>query len=231
MAPFFSTISISHPHFKGPLDLLVHLAQKKELSLLHFTLFDLFLSSRSLIDLIDEGGGFLEDFCHLILLKSRELLPFEEDDEEVIEPRPEEMMEHLLAYCEFKQVALELDSRYLEDQKRFFCRNVDKPLSERKGLGVEHLSLEDLQSLFQKIIDQKIDTMPDVTGDVLSVTEGIQWIKERGEKENPFLLVPFLEEISSKQALIVTFLALLEEMKLGGLFVRGSPPEVYCSFL
>ena len=85
-------LEIKIPLFEGPLDLLLHLIRKKEVSIAEVKLSELTSSYLSYIELmqsvnLDIAGEFLEIAATLILIKSRHLLPkpieeMEDEDEE-----------------------------------------------------------------------------------------------------------------------------------------------------
>ena len=111
-------LEIKIPLFEGPLDLLLHLIRKKEVSIAEVKLSELTSSYLSYIELmqsvnLDIAGEFLEIAATLILIKSRHLLPkpieeMEDEDEE----NPEEILRmRLLEYQRFKDAAFEISSR------------------------------------------------------------------------------------------------------------------------
>lgn len=110
-------LEIKIPLFEGPLDLLLHLIRKKEVSIAEVRLSELTASYLEYLEQLqsinlDLAGEFLEIAAMLILIKSRSLLPkspveiedFEEED-------PEEILRRrLLEYQHYKDAAFELSS-------------------------------------------------------------------------------------------------------------------------
>ncbi|HIO62134.1 MAG TPA: segregation/condensation protein A, partial [Deltaproteobacteria bacterium] len=110
-------LEIKIPLFEGPLDLLLHLIRKKEVSITEVRLSELTASYLEYLDKLqsinlDLAGEFLEIAAMLILIKSRSLLPKSPVDiEELEEEDPEEILRRrLLEYQHYKDAAFELSS-------------------------------------------------------------------------------------------------------------------------
>ena len=108
-------LEIKIPLFEGPLDLLLHLIRKKEVSIDEVRLSELTSSYLEYVDMmqtinLDLAGEFIEIATLLILIKSRYLLPKSpEDIEKVEEEDPEEILRRrLLEYQHYKDAAFEL---------------------------------------------------------------------------------------------------------------------------
>lgn len=217
MVNVFSEIHISRDFFEGPLDLLVHLVQKKEIPSDEFSLVELFKSCPLFWERVDQGAHFIELFTQLLVLKSRHLLPDNNEVGEVVDTTPKEAMEHLFTYCEIKQVALDLKGQW-ERSQQMFVRGTKPPLLEG-SLDMPSLSLEDLAEVFKKLAKKLPTNLPTIEKEKWQVLDGIRWIQGALGRQGSFALLPFLRGMSSTSAFLVTFLALLEMMKKGLCYV------------
>ena len=104
--------------FEGPLDLLLHLIKKNEVSISDIpiaTITEQYLATLDLMESLslDVAGEFLVMAATLIHIKSRMLLPAgadEPDEDEGIDPR-DELVRRLLEYQRFKEAAGQLEQR------------------------------------------------------------------------------------------------------------------------
>ena len=154
-------LEIKIPLFEGPLDLLLHLIRKKEVSIAEVKLSELTSSYLSYIELmqsvnLDIAGEFLEIAATLILIKSRHLLPkpieeMEDEDEE----NPEEILRmRLLEYQRFKDAAFEISSRDVLWRDIFTRPETEEFVSDQSEANpeFEDVSVFALMEAFQQVI-------------------------------------------------------------------------------
>lgn len=212
--------------FEGPLAFLLHLIQKSEINIQDVLIHDLttqYLDRiKELLSVsIDDGTEFISMTAHLLLIKSKRLLPKHENDEELEEDLDPsfEIIHKLLEYCYFKETAKDLAERE-EKQGVFFNRGaVEPPQETKKLLGIEHLSLVDLSTLFEKVLEKLASQKGKIEEEEWSVSDKIKGMRLLLKESKK---VPFHCLFSSKKEkpeLIVNFLALLELMKIGECFV------------
>lgn len=216
-------------NFEGTLDFLLHLVQKSEIDIYEVSLqqitaqyllkFHAHLATTSNVDSnVDRGAEFIATAASLLWLKSKMLLPKHEQlpqslEEEEIDPRFE-IIHYLLDYCRFKDAAKELSQRE-EHQSAFYVRGTDNPIEVKKHLGIEHLSLQDLALLFQQVVARcsvqsgLINEEEWLVGDKITLIRKLLCELKKIRFEILFSIDKCREE------LIVTFLAILELMKLG----------------
>lgn len=217
--------------FSGPMDLLLHLLRSEELdveSIPVATVCDRFLEYLEDLDRIDidAAGDFLVMASTLMRMKSRALLPAEdqilEDDE--LDPRFE-LVRQLIQYRRFKRVAELLEERR-ESASRRFPRGMHPERAEgvdREGaeLVLDGTGVELLFSAFAKLLrETRIGRQYVVTVDDTPITEHIARVEALvppGTRLDFRSLVP---RGASKAFLIGVFLALLELLKLGRIVVR-----------
>lgn len=206
-------------NFEGPLDFLWHLIQKSEIDICEINLQQ--ITDQYSLSGLDQGAEFVGTTASLLLLKSRSLLPQHEQsispENEELDPRFE-IIHQLLDYCRFKDTARLLMERE-KKQSSFYVRGVDGTHEVQKPLGIDHLTLEDLASLFQTIVSKAESKTGFIDEDIWRVSDKIFWLREELKiHRSTFFSALFSEELC-REELIVTFLAVLELMKLGELTV------------
>lgn len=213
-------------NFEGPLDFLLHLIQKNEIEITDISLRQIteqFLQQweSEQESHLDSGAEFVGAAASLIALKSKSLLPKHEQlqNPEDLEPDPRfEIIHQLLDYCRFKQAAKELAHRE-QQQSAFYFRGNDLPVDPRKNLGIEHLSLEDLADLFKQVMSKSIAQKGCVHDEAWKVSDKILHIRDLIKDLKDIIFSALFSPAMGRTELIVTFLAVLELMKLGELRV------------
>ncbi len=223
MSPFTVTL----PHFEGPLDLLLHLIERRELDVTTVslaTVTDEFLRTIRELEQADPDGiaDFLVVAAKLVLIKSRLLLPAPpaEADEETNEG--EELAQALEAYRRFKQVAVQLGEREAQGL-RSYARTAPTPELQPR-LDPKGLTLNDLFAALRTVLKEKepepanVDTV--VQPIRITVRQRITELTARLREGQPLEFTALLSAEPSRQEVIATFLALLELIKLGWVTVR-----------
>lgn len=215
--------SIKLPVFEGPLDLLLHLIKENKIDIYDIPIA---LITRQYLEYIgimkelnlDIAGEFLVMAATLIHIKSRMLLPVDEvlATEEQEDPRFE-LVQRLLEYQEFKEASLVLKER--EDEwSKIFSREVlkeDEDVQVEGELNLFDLSLFDLMGAFKKILDNAPAEVIEITRETLTVKDRISFMLERLENQDAVRFDDLFEGNMTRPHLIVTFIALLEILRLG----------------
>lgn len=210
-------------NFEGPLEFLLYLVQKNELDIHDVRLrkiTDQFISEMQ-DPQIDLGAEFVGTLASLLWLKSKMLLPKHEqigqEDEEGPDPHFD-VIHQLIDYCKFKEAGHALVVREKE-QNAYFSRGVSGDLEVKKPLGIEHLCLEDLASLFQDVIAKCEENKGHVQEENFRVSDKIRLLRKMLKQGQNILFQQVFTHQKCKEELIVTFLAILELMKLGEAYV------------
>lgn len=217
-----SSFVVTLDNFDGPLDFLLHLVQKNEIDIYEVMInkiIALYLSQEVARNDLDQGTDFISLAASLLLIKSKRLLPRQEQvpEEEAPDPRFD-MIHHLLDYCRFREIAKELEERE-QQQAGYFPRGA-QPLPEvQKGLGIEHISLDDLAKLFQEIFQRAASQKKTIHEEVWRVSDKIIYLRNLVRKQQKVEFAVLFSPDHCREELIVTFLAILELMKLGELSV------------
>jgi segregation and condensation protein A len=214
---------IKLPAFEGPLDLLLHLIRENKIDIYDIPIA--FITHRYLeyIKIMKEldleiAGEFLVMAATLIYIKSRMLLPPDEEaaDEQMDDPRLE-LVHRLLEYQTFKDGASILKDRE-EEWLKIFGRDpvsFDEEDGEPAELSLFDINIFDLLGAFRKILDTAPDEIITITREALTIKDKIALIIERIEYQESIRFEELFQADVTKQQLIVTFLALLEILRLG----------------
>ncbi len=208
--------------FEGPLDLLLYLIKKNDLDIYDIPISQITAEYLGYVELIkmfnlEAVGEFLVMAATLMQIKARMLLPREPlaGEEEEKDPRAE-LVTKLLEYQKFKGVAKVLESRELEQQK-IFSREEPQFTEDDYVLGA---SLFDLLESFRHVLQEAKEEVKEIIYQEIPLEEKIRYILEclKGKKYITFRQVFNPQE--GRLSLIVTFLALLELVRLKQVFAR-----------
>ncbi len=220
--------------FEGPLDLLLHLLEKNKVNIYDIPIVEItnqyldYVKKMQQQDL-DSVSNFLVMAATLLDIKSRMLLPKQETDEIEEDPRAE-LVQRLLEYKMYKSMAYELKDRQLGAQKVLYREKMlpkevefyEEPIDTE--YLVKDLSLEKMNSIFNSVMKSranKIDPIRSKFGRIekeeVSVEDKIIYVEEYAMNHSKFSFKKLLENQHSKMQTVVTFLAILELIKMGKL--------------
>ncbi|MCC6645885.1 MAG: segregation/condensation protein A [Polyangiaceae bacterium] len=230
---------VSLPQFEGPLDLLLHLIQTHELSILDIPMkfiTEKYLEYLSLMRAltIDLASEYLVMAAVLTHIKSKMLLPEApkgQDDaaeEEELDPR-EELVRRLLEYQKFKQAAAELQDRGTLGQDVF--TRPELPDDAPKEVGpLASFPVFQLLDAFSKLLERrKIKVSHEISFDKLTITDRIAQISELLQARGRLAFEDLFDEEMTRGDLVITFLSLLEmgKMRLVRLFQSDTYGGIY----
>ena len=219
--------------FEGPLDLLLHLIEKNKINIYDIPIAkitDQYLEyvSRMEEESLDVVSEFLVMAATLLDIKARMLLPREVSEEGEEEDPRAELVERLLEYKTYKYMSLELKDMEVDADKVFYKaptipREVEK-YEEPVDLDqlLDGLTLSKLQKIFESVMkrrEDKIDPVRSTFGTIkkepVSLEEKNEAVLEYAERHRRFSFRGMLSRQRDKTEIVVTFLALLELMKMG----------------
>lgn len=207
--------------FEGPLDLLLHLIHKNKINIFDIPIAlitEQYLDYLRLMKVLnlDIAGEYLLMASTLLHIKSKMLLPSpsKEEEEEGEDPRTE-LVRKLLEYHKYKQAALELDKKPRLGRDVFIRLNTKEDL--KKPEERLEVNLFDIIEAFRQVLERlRPEKFHEVILDQLNVEDRIEEILAILRKENRSLAFHNLfPEDSSLKLVIVTFLAILELVKMG----------------
>jgi segregation and condensation protein A len=208
--------------FEGPLDLLLYLIKRDEIDIYDISLERITRQYLEYIQAFKElnlevAGEFVVMAANLIYLKSRSLLPADQQppEEDVDEHDPRwELIRQLIEYKKFKDAAAELQQRALE-QERIFAREAAAPVGEGP-LRLGEVGIFQLINAFQNVL-KRVEARQDVQeifGERFSVSEKIDLILQRVGSGAALRFSDLFGALASRVEVVVTFLALLELIRL-----------------
>ena len=219
--------------FEGPLDLLLHLLDKNKVNIYDIPIVEI---TKQYLDYVAQMqkndlnvlSEFLVMAATLIDIKSKMLLPSTgEEDEEEEDPRTE-LVQQLLEYKMYKCMANELKDLQMDAVKVMYKEPTipEEVLAYEEPVDLEELvgdmTLAKLNDIFKSIMKKQVDKIDQVHSkfgkiakEEVSVDDKISYLEAYALTNKNFSFRNLLQKQSSKLEIIVTFLAILELMKVG----------------
>jgi segregation and condensation protein A len=225
--------------FEGPLDLLLHLIKKNEVNIYDIPIVLVTQQYLEYLDLMSElnldvAGEFLVMAATLIHIKSRMLLPRPDPSQEDPDEDPREaLMRQLMEHQRFKAAAELLHER--EIQRSAQWGRPDERVAEMVGEAPEpevEVDLFSLMAAFRHVLD-RARQRPRVIlpPEQISIESRIEQLTARLSETEACGFEELFADVQSRAGMIVTFLALLEmiRLKLVRVFQQGNfgPIRIY----
>ena len=217
--------------FEGPLDLLLYLIKKDEINIYDVSIERItsqylrYMETFEALN-IELAGEFMLMASNLIYLKSRELIPkdLQPPDMEAEEDDPRwELIRQLVEYKKFKDAAQFLGIRDSMGAE-FFSSAPETPDLTAPAEGMAQVGIFDLIRAFQKVLKRFEDahTLREIVDDRWTVSDKIDHLLETVPIGGRVKFEEMFNAATSRSEVIVTFLAMLELMKLHFLEVEQS---------
>lgn len=224
--------------YEGPLDLLLKLIEKNKVDIYDIPIAMItdqyleYVAGMNNTDL-DVLSDFLVMASTLLDIKSKMLLPPENDESgEEIDPRTE-LVERLIEYKEFKMISSELSGVYKDTPGAFF-RNESLPQEVKHHtpeIDVMSLTTENslrlLSEAFRLLMARQADKVDPIRAgfgnikkDPVRISDKLTHIFDFGPKKRHFSFRELIEAEKTRADCVVTFLACLELIKIGRLSVH-----------
>ncbi|MBA3832968.1 MAG: segregation/condensation protein A [Chthoniobacterales bacterium] len=209
--------------FEGPLDLLLYLIKRDELDIYDISLERItkqyleYLQAFKELN-IDVAGEFVVMAANLIYLKSRSLLPADQQppEEDVDEADPRwDLIRQLIEYKKFKEAAAQLQARELQ-QERTFARVGEGVTLAAAPFRLGEVGIFQLINAFQNVL-KRLDAREDlreIFGENFTVSDKIEWILQQVGAGTVLRFRELFARVASRVEIVVTFLALLELIRL-----------------
>ena len=215
--------------FEGPLDLLLYLIKKDEIGIYDVSLERI---TKQYLDYIDTfkllnvelASEFIVMAANLMYIKSRELLPKNQQapDAEGEEDDPRwELIRQLVEYKKFKDAAQFLGRQEIKADE-FFAASPEMPDLDAAPAVTGQLGTFDLIRAFQKMLKRfdKVEDIREIVNDQWTVSAKIDLLLELLPPGTRVKFDTLFTEAGSRSEMIVTFLAMLELIKLNHLQVE-----------
>lgn len=228
------SISVKLDAFEGPLDLLLQLIEKNKIDIYDIPIAQITDQYMEVINTMseekmDEMSEFLVMAAYLLKLKSDMLLPQETSPEtgEPVDIRVE-LVEKLLEYKMYKYVSYELKDRQYDAEKLMFKESTIplEVLQYKEDVDIGEIlgdvDLSKLNSIYKDLVkkkDDRIDPVRSKFGRIekedTNIYAILQDIQMYGLANRHFSFRHYLDSKKTKMEVIITFLAILELIKMG----------------
>ena len=226
-------LSVKLEAFEGPLDLLLHLIDKNKIDIYDIPIVEI---TEQYLDYIKqmqtEDMNIMSEFlvmaATLLDIKCKMLLPAEVNEEGEEEDPRAELVQKLLEYKMYKYMSFELKDRQVDAGRNLYKEQTLPPEVEqyRQPIDYEELvgdmNLSKLHEIFKSVIkkqEDKIDPIRSQYGkiekDEVNMDAKVLYVEDYIKIHKKFSFRQLLEKQNSKMEVIVTFLVILELMKVG----------------
>ena len=207
--------------FEGPLDLLLHLIKRDEIDIYDIPISRITQQYLAYLDLmrsfdLEVAGEFLVMATTLMRIKAKMLLPATPAGEEEEEGDPrEELIQRLIEYRQFKEAAGTL--RHREDERRLLYERGMLPSDEEAGpLPLAPATLFDLIDAFNRVIARLPEpAVYEVQAEAYDVDDKMALIASQVAEHGSVSFLALLMRCRARIEMVVTFMALLELIKMG----------------
>ena len=216
------------PAFEGPLDLLLYLIRKEEVSIYDIPIARItgqyleYLRAMQELD-IAVAGEFLVMAATLIQIKSQMLLPRDPfaPEEEIEDPRAE-LVYQLLEHQKFKGAANSFHQRAMIEAATFTRAGLETDQSNPEIAATAFQLFE----VFREVLNRRrAITEIEIARDEMTMSEKIAEIKLALEQQTEISARDMFERARTRRELVLTFLAVLEMVK--ELIIRLNQSEMF----
>lgn len=230
-------IEVKLEAFEGPLDLLLHLIDKNKVNIYDIPIVEITAQYLEYVHAMEEANldtisDFLVMAATLLDIKCRMLLPKEINEEGEEEDPRSELVERLLEYKMYKYASQDLKDRQLEAARALYKAPTIPPevASYEEPIDINELLADVTLSRLQKVFDfvmkrreDKVDPVRSKFGRIkkepIKVEDKILAVMAYGLEHRVFDFKELLESQPTRMEIVVTFLAVLELLKMGRLQV------------
>lgn len=229
--------------FEGPFDLLFHLIEKNEVDIYDIPISEIteqyveYITAMQMLDL-EVASEFLVMAATLLSIKARMLLPKPpkqeaESEEEELDPR-DILVEKLLEYKKFKVMA-----EYLQEKESFMTNVFTRPNEDEmflhlfseenplEGIDMQNL-LESLREVLNRAVEQSLTG--EIPRDEVTIKDKMKEIMRRlFFNKSGIVFRDLFSNSANRVEIIVTFLAILELIKLGK--IRAYQPRAFAELV
>ncbi|MBC8310867.1 MAG: segregation/condensation protein A [Candidatus Marinimicrobia bacterium] len=220
--------------FEGPLDLLLFFIHRDKINIYDIPISHItkeFLEYTNVMKLlrIDTGGEFILMASMLMQIKAKMLLPQSgelDDDGEILDPRTD-LVQKLIEYKQFKNSAETFKSLHAEHSQRH-VRGQEISFAQQQedmAIYVQDVSLFNLISMFKELIENQPEENPyELYQEEINVSKQVDALRSFIASKKKFRFSDLDKILTSKLKIIVTFMALLEMLRVGEIDIYQPGP-------
>ncbi len=224
--------------FQGPLDLLLHLIEKNKFNIFDIPIVEITEQYLEYVNAMQESNldimsEFLVMAATLISIKAKMLLPKEEEEEEEEEDPRAELVRRLLEYKMYKYASYELKDMEMDAVKAYYktasipdeVKQYKEEIDPAEVVGDTTLAM--LNEIFNQVMKRTVDRVDPIRSKFGTIEKEEVRIEDKMDEIRTSVkglkginFRTLLEMQASKINIIVTFLAILELMKVGDIVIR-----------
>ena len=230
-------ISVKLEVFEGPLDLLLHLIDKNKVDIYDIPIVEITAQYLEYIQQLEtEDMNVMSEFlvlaATLIDIKCRMLLPKEVNEEGEEEDPRAELVQKLLEYKMYKYMSFELRDRQVDASRNLYREQKlpEEVAAYRPPINYEELigdmTLNKLHEIFKSVVKKQVDKIDPIRSqygniekDEIDMDVKTLYVEAYAREHKQFSFRKLLEKQSSRMEVIVTFLIILELMKVGKILI------------
>lgn len=232
---------VSFEQFSGPLDLMLYLIKDHKLDLFDLNielLADQYIAfiNQAQDNKLDIATEYLSELAGLIEFKSKRLLPRDTSllDADDVEDSEQDLVRRLIEYQRYKEVSIELAQRFDERSKQFsspISNNLFKSIKTQLNESITYEQTPyDLMNAMAKVMARfKLSNPLDVSFESkeLAIDDVIDDLRARFSNFNLMSLDEVLNHSRTIQHAIVTFLAVLDLIRMGEIGLSYQGEDIY----
>ena len=224
--------------FHGPLDLLLHLIEKNKFNIFDIPIVEITEQYLEYVNAMQESNldimsEFLVMAATLISIKAKMLLPKEEEEEEEEEDPRAELVRRLLEYKMYKYASYELKDMEMDAVRAYYkgasipdeVKQFKEEIDPAEVVGDTTLAM--LNEIFNQVMKRTVDRVDPIRSKFGTIEKEEVRIEDKMDEIRTSVkglkginFKTLLEMQASKINIIVTFLAVLELMKVGDIVIR-----------
>ena len=224
--------------FQGPLDLLLHLIEKNKFNIFDIPIVEITEQYLEYVNTMQESNldimsEFLVMAATLISIKAKMLLPKEEEVEEEEEDPRAELVRRLLEYKMYKYASYELKDMEMDAVKSYYkgasipdeVKQYKEEIDPTEVVGDTTLAM--LNEIFNQVMKRTVDRVDPIRSKFGTIEKEEVRIEDKMDEIRTSVkglkginFRTLLEMQATKINVIVTFLAILELMKVGHIVIR-----------
>lgn len=220
-----NTVNVKLDRFEGPLDLLLHLIKRDEVDIYDIPIARITQQYLAYIELmqsldLDVAGEFLVMAATLMRIKAKMLLPVPKSDDEEDEGDPrEELVQRLIEYRLYKEASETLKSH--EALRRTLFERGMVPTEDDAGpLPLAPATLFDLLEALNRVMARRPERVVySVTTELYDIEDKMSLIARTVFEDGRLMFSALVFHARARMEIIVSFMALLELIKLGRVIV------------
>lgn len=213
-------------NFEGPIDLLLYFIKRDKIDIYDIPITKI---TDEYLQVIQEAknldisiaGEFLFMASLLLRIKTQMLLPKRKMDEIDIEDPRFSLVEQIVQYKNFKNIARDLEVIHLKNRNIFQRISTGNEMIRTKSTDdyLQGISLYDLSKIFHSLIK----TLPQkdilkISRETVSIDDQKNVIRSFFKKKKIISLKSLIKTLKSKLEIVVTFLAILDMLRDGVIF-------------